>query len=327
MSKSCTFVNVFTFVVIFLLLFTNDACYKKKESSSVIKTSITGIGDPFILLHEGKYYMYATSASDGFKYFVSENLTDWEEGGYCYKNSPWGECDFWAPEVYYRKGKFYMIYSARWAKNHSLRLGVAVADKPEGPFIDIKNEPLFDYGYATIDATLFTDEDGKEYFYFVRDCSENVINGVHTSVIYYSAINEDLTALIGEPVKISEPDLPWELEKDSTWQWNEGPYVYKHAGKYYLNYSGNCYASRYYSIGCAVSDSPFGPFKKYDQPALKYKENEYSGPGHNMIFKGKDGKLYTAFHIHTHYDAPSGDRRACITEVYFDEKGEFKILP
>ena len=43
--------------------------------------------------------------------------------------------------------------------------------------------------------------------------------------------------------------------------------------------------------------------------------------------KGKDGKLYTAFHIHTNYDAPSGDRRACITEVYFDEKGEFKIKP
>ena len=41
----------------------------------------------------------------------------------------------------------------------------------------------------------------------------------------------------------------------------------------------------------------------------------------------KDGKLYTAFHIHTNYDAPSGDRRACITEAYFDENGEFKIKP
>ena len=45
------------------------------------------------------------------------------------------------------------------------------------------------------------------------------------------------------------------------------------------------------------------------------------------VIPAKDGKLYTAFHIHTNYDAPSGDRRACITEVYFDEKGEFKIKP
>ena len=238
----------------------------------MIKTSITGIGDPYILLHNGKYYMYATSAQDGFKYYVSENLTDWQEGGYCYKNSPWGENDFWAPEVYYKKGKFYMIYTARWKKNHSLRLGVAVADNPEGPFIDLKPEPLFDYGYATIDATLFTDDDGKEYFYFVRDCSENIINGVHRSVIYCSQIAEDYSSLIGEPVQISRPDLPWELEKDGDWQWNEGPVLLKRNGKYYLNYSANCYASRYYSIGCSESDNPLATTK--DSPAPAKSQNK-----------------------------------------------------
>ncbi len=290
----------------------------------MIKTSITGIGDPYVLLYGEKYYMYATSASDGFKYWTSENLFDWEEGGYCYKDSPWAECDFWAPEVYAKNGKFYMIYTARWRKNHSLRLGIAVADKPEGPFVDLKNEPLFDYGYATIDATLFTDDDGQEYFYFVRDCSENVINGVHTSVIYCSRISPDYTSLIGEPTEISRPDLAWELEKDSEWQWNEGPFVIKRDGKYYLNYSGNCYASRHYSIGVSESEGPLGPFKKYSKPVLKYKENEYSGPGHNMIFKGKNGKLYTAFHVHTNYDAPSGDRKAYIAKVYFED-GKLRI--
>lgn len=293
----------------------------------MIKTDITGIGDPYVLLVDGQYYLYATSASDGFKFFVSENLTDWREGGYCLKDHPWGECDFWAPEVYQRNGKFYMIYTARWKKNHSLRLGVAVADRPEGPFIDVKGEPLFDYGYATIDATLFTDENGEDYFYFVRDCSENVINGVHTSVIYCSKINKELTELIGEPVEISKPDQQWELEKDPAWQWNEGPVVLKRNGRYYLNYSANCYASRFYSIGCSEGDNPFGPFKKYSAPILEYKEGEYSGPGHNMIFEGKDGNLYTAFHVHTNYEAPSGDRRVCITEVRFDKQGKMIIEP
>lgn len=75
--------------------------------------------------------------ADGFKYFTSKNLTDWTKGGYCYKDSPWGENNFWAPEVYARNGKYYMIFTARWKEKHSLRIGVAVADSPEGEFKDL----------------------------------------------------------------------------------------------------------------------------------------------------------------------------------------------
>lgn len=103
----------------------------------MIRTEITGIGDPFILKDGDTYYMYATSAPDGFKYFTSKNLTDWTKGGYCYKDSPWGENNFWAPEVYARNGKYYMIFTARWKEKHSLRIGVAVADSPEGEFKDL----------------------------------------------------------------------------------------------------------------------------------------------------------------------------------------------
>lgn len=46
----------------------------------MIRTNITGIGDPFILKHGDTYYMYATSAPDGFRYFTSDNLIDWKEG-------------------------------------------------------------------------------------------------------------------------------------------------------------------------------------------------------------------------------------------------------
>lgn len=62
----------------------------------MIRTNITGIGDPFILKHGDTYYMYATSAPDGFLYFTSDNLIDWKEGEYCYRNSPWGENNFGA---------------------------------------------------------------------------------------------------------------------------------------------------------------------------------------------------------------------------------------
>ena len=293
----------------------------------MIKTKITGIGDPFVLVYEGVYYMYATSAKDGFKYYTSTNLTDWEDKGYCLKNSSWGECDFWAPEVFERNGKFYMIYTARWNKNHSLRIGVSVADKPSGPFEELTKGPLFDFGYAAIDATLHSDENGKEYLYFVRDCSENVIDGVHTSVIYVSEISKDYTRLLTQPIKISEPDCNWEVCNSPDWHWNEGPAVLKRGSTYYMCYSANCYASRDYSVGYSISKSPLGPFEKYkNNPVLKYGENDYSGPDHNSFFEGLDGKLYTAFHVHTDYDCPSGDRRACIAEVVFDNEGNLKIL-
>ena len=74
-----------------------------------------------------------------------------------------------------------------------------------------------------------------------------------------------------------------------------------------------------------MSDKPMGKFIKYDKnPILRYKENEFSGPGHNCFFTDKDGQLMTAFHIHTDYDKPSGDRRACIAPVRFD--GDVMII-
>ena len=96
---------------------------------------------------------------------------------------------------------------------------------------------------------------------------------------------------------------------------------------YYLNYSMNCYDNRHYSVGCEESDSPLGPFKKYENnPILKYKEFEFSGPGHNNFFRRiEDNKLLTSFHIHTDYYNPSGDRRFCIGIVTFDENNKMKI--
>ena len=294
----------------------------------MIRTNVKSIGDPFVILHGGKYYMYATSAEDGFLYWVSEDMQNWEKGGYCYSNPTWGYECFWAPEVYHLNGKFYLLYTARWSKNQSLRIGLAVANSPEGPFIDVKNEPLFDFGYAAIDATIFVDDDGKHYMYYSKDCSENVINGVHTSEIYGCEISSDLLTILSEPVKIITPDMPYEQFSGPNWLWNEGPFVIKRDGKYLLNYSTNCYGDKHYSLGVAQSESPLSGFKKYSKAVLTYEhaESDFSGPGHNCIFKGKDGNLYTSFHIHTYVDKPSGDRKAIIARVGFADNGEMQIL-
>lgn len=281
----------------------------------MIKTEITGIGDPFILRCGKGYYLYATDAPDGFKCFYSENLVDWRCKGYCYRGT-WGDGNFWAPEVYRRGDKYMLLFTARQKSTRSLRIGLAFSDSPEGPFTDSGEGPLFDFGYAAIDATAFFDDDGKAYMYYSRDCSENIVDGRHTSVIYGMEVDPGALTPLSEPIVVSAPDLQWEF-KSGDWRWNEGPAVIKRGGIYYLNYSANCYSTRDYSVGCSQAESPLGPFVKYAEPILVYRENEFSGPGHNHFFTDPDGKLYTTFHIHTDYDRPSGNRRACIAPVVF----------
>ena len=129
--------------------------------------------DPFVLLHEGKYYLYCTMESsnvpvghndfhtavrdqDGYCVYVSEDLHTWQNKGFCLRREDvQGDCWFWAPEVMHRNGKFYMVYSSQ---EH---IGMAVADSPLGPFK--QEEKRWLYEEKAIDGHMFTDDDGTVY--------------------------------------------------------------------------------------------------------------------------------------------------------------------
>ncbi len=294
----------------------------------MIYSQVTGIGDPFVLLYEDTYYMYATSSGDGFRVWTSRDLKSWEDRGLCYRREgSFGYECFWAPEVVRRSdGKFVMHFTARWKKNSSLRTGVAVADSPLGPFVEPEpGQPMFDAGYATIDAHCFTDADGRNYLLYVRDVAENIDEaGIHRSEIYLAPVDESLTKLTGEGTMILTPSGAQETTLGKDWWWNEGPFVLLHKGKYYLNYSYNCYDMREYSVGVAVADQISGPYEKVDRNLLRPRDG-LSGPGHNAYFRTREGQLMCAFHIHTDPEHPSGDRRACFTEACFDAEGRLKV--
>jgi len=291
---------------------------------------IKNIGDPFVLrASDGTYYCYATSASDGFKAWSSPDLVHWTDLGYVYKRkeNSWGESDFWAPEVVLYQGKYFMHYSARWSKNQSLRIGVARADSPRGPFVDISNQPMFDFDYAAIDGHVFFDDDGRRYFYYSRDCSENVVDGRHESHLYVAELNDDLISFKDEPRLIAKPEQGWETNAGAVWRWNEGPFVLKYQGKYYLMYSANFYASRSYSVGYAIGESPTGPFyKAAHNPVLYSRDAKISGPGHNSVTTSPNGKeLLIVYHVHTEPEHPSGDRQVCIDRMGFREDGTLYV--
>lgn len=292
----------------------------------MIITDIVKIGDPQILPYQGKYYCYATHAShysEGFHVWVSDDLIHWDEGVECFHAiASWGKSHFWAPEVVFHNGRFVMHYTAKSRELDSLRLGVAVADSPLGPFRDVHGRPMFDLGYATIDGSVLRCEEGN-FFYYSRDCSENIVDGIKTSQTYCVQMNDDLTEVVGEHRLMTTPTEEFErksLKNPKPHLWNEGPTVIRVGDRYVMNYSANYYATNDYAICMAVADHPMGPWKKArNNPVLSCRSDLF-GAGHNAFFTGTDGALYTSFHIQTNPQAPSGDRRVVIGRVSFSEK-------
>ncbi len=291
----------------------------------LIRTNVKGIGDPFVVNDGKQYYMYATSFEvEGFRVWRSQDLKNWECLGVCLDlQDSWTTENYWAPEVMYHEGRYLMYYTARRKADMSLRIGVAVADCPEGPFTDVYGGPMFDFGYAAIDAHVFIDEDGKPYFYYSKDCSENYApDGGRISEICVCEMTEDLLGLVGEPITLFGPSEDYDSMVVGDQSWNEGPYILKKDGEYYMTYSANFYASRDYCTCLAIAKSPMGPFVKTGKPIMTHKDvqSDFSGPGHNAFFTDKEGNLMNAFHIHTHEEAPSQDRKACICHAKV-EKG------
>ena len=297
-------------------------------NNKIIKTNINDIGDPMILLENDTYYMYTTA--DGgvpFHVYTSTDCKTFKDMGVCLSpEHTFASSDIWAPEVIKYENKYYMFYSGRSECDGIMHVQIAVSDSPLGPFKDIVKDPIVNIpGKSTIDGHCFIEND-KKYLFFSMDCATNIIDGIHTSQVYCVRLADDFKSIVGDYVFISTPTKEFEKISGPEWRWNEGPFVLKHNNKYYLTYSTNCYNSLWYSVGCYVSNNIMGPYVlQEEKPILSYIENEISGPGHNAFFVDKDGNLKCVFHIHTHYDAPSGIRTACISDAHFDENDKLVI--
>jgi beta-xylosidase len=322
----------------------NTECTDEKRHYSMISynnpVNISGIGDPFVLKpenpgFEGRYYLYATSSPIGFKVWSSDDLVHWNEKGLCYdgRKSMWAKDCFWAPECVEYRNRYYLFFSANWNHNpddevETFRIGAAVADSPFGPFVDLADEPLFDPGFPVIDANVFVDDDGAKYITYSRCCYKHKVRDFEESHIYGARLKDDMTGLVSDGVLLLQPCQEWENWSAHTGRrWNEGSFLFKRNGIYYIMFSANFYREKFYSIGYATSDKPLRLYRKYEgNPILMHDLPRLSGPGHSSLTTSPDGSdLLIVYHCHTDPEKGGGDRQVCIDRVTFDDDGVMGI--
>lgn len=270
-----------------LTLTANDKKTKIKNGST--QPNQMTLADPFIIKHDGWYYIYGTEDPEGIVVHRSQDMKTWskrcgkaKKGLAMHKDDVWGNRMFWAPEVYKIGNKFIMTYSS------DLHICYAESDSPCGPFKQTKKSPYLP-DERGIDASIFIDDNGKAYMFWVR-----LMKG--GNIIWVAEMTQDLRNIKIETAKelIDVEENTWEKRMGRI---AEGPLTIKYKGKYYLTYSCNDFRSQEYAVGFAVADNPLGPYKRYPQNPILHRHCGYAGTGHHAIFRDNK-RYYMVYHAH-----------------------------
>ena len=262
---------------------------------------IANAADPDIIYHNGYYYMYVTG--DHYPVYRSADLAKWEYVGLALPEVSWNidKRYMWAPDVEYINGKFYMAVTMGEAG-----FGIAVADKPEGPFVCAGDMPFLT---QTIDGHIFVDDDGRIYLYYTSWC-----NGRAYGIWGVEMDSDCLTPKWETEKLIFTPTEDWEKTMNMG-AIVEAPYMLKKDGIYYLVYSGSNYQADY-AVGYATSSSPLEGFVKSENNPILRGTADTRCTGHCSIITTPAGKMVMVYHVH---NSPSGvqPRHVAIDPVRF----------
>lgn len=255
-----------------------------------------GIGDPYVLRHNGKYYMYPSSSTaedgvTGVKVFSSDDLVNWTYEGFALEAEEAAQA--YAPEVIYYNGWFLMCQSGSQEVDGEVSVGtghyIYKSDSPTGPF-----EPLTDnFGYR-IDGSLWMDDAGEMYFMHCPISGD--ANG-----IYISKMDMSTMTPTGEDKKLN-------ASLDTGWV--EGPGLFRRGDILYLTYSGNKVTEDNYRVGYSylIGSDPWNI--GFTQPEdniliLETGPDNFRGLGHNSNVLGPNlDAWYAAYHNLVSTDGP-----------------------
>lgn len=298
--------------------------------------------DPFLLAdrERGIYFLYGTNMDtcDGvanldpfFEAWISQDLEEFE-GPYLVfrpRKGFWGVKHYWAPEVHFYKGFYYMFATFKGGIGEDRGTGILRAKRPEGPFVEHSKGHVTLKGHECLDGTLYVDQEGKPWIVFCHEWTE----------IYYGKIKalplkEDLTEPLHQnaiTIVDTEKDvLPWLRHMEDPRVHKKGfltdaPYFHRLPGGALLmiwsSYSVPGYMGSgeggYVIAGCLSRSGRLeGPWEHI--PELLLDKNT----GHSALFRDLDGKLRLISHCN---DTEHGQEQPIILDV-MEEKEKIKII-
>lgn len=274
--------------------------------------------DPEGVIFNKTYWVYPTYSAPYdeqtfFDAFSSPDLVHWtkHERILDVKSVTWAKRAVWAPSPVYANGKYYLFFAANDIQNDQEMggIGVAVADKPSGPFVDALGKPLIDKfqnGAQPIDPHVYIDDDGQAYLYYGgwRHCN-------------VTKLSKDLLSL----VPFDDGTTYREITPD---QYVEGPCMIKRGGRYYFMWSEGGWTGPNYSVAYAVADSPLGPFKRVGK-ILQQDKTVATGAGHHSIVHlPNTDTWYIVYHRRPLTETDANHRVTCIDHLYFNADGTIK---
>lgn len=274
--------------------------------------------DPEGIILNNNYWIYPTFSAPYkdqvfFDAFSSPDLVTWTKHARILDTSSvkWAKRALWAPAIIEKGGRYFLFFGANDIQNNQQAggIGVAVADKPAGPFKDHIGKPLIDKfhnGAQPIDQFVFKDEDGQHYLIYGgwRHCN-------------IAKLKDDFTGFIPFEDAATFKEITPE-------NYVEGPFMFKRQNKYYFMWSEGGWTGPDYSVAYAISDSPFGPFKRIGK-ILQQDANIATGAGHHSVIRvPKKDQWYIVYHRRPLTEKDGNSRVTCIDRMYFDKEGFIK---
>jgi beta-xylosidase len=278
-----------------------------------------GAADPDAQVYDGEVWVYSSQdrlmdstkhkshydAMDGYHAFSSKDMINWTDHGEILHSSDvsWANGGYlWAPGSARKNGKYYLYYPIK-DKNLQWKIGVAIGDKPAGPFKD-SGKPID--GIGGIDPKVFIDDDGGAYIY-------------NNSAI--------VAKLKPNMIELAEPTCKvvygsQEIMTTDTTRFSEGSYMHKMNGVYYYSYTS--LKNKKYYVMYAMGNNPYGPFEFKGPLAPKPQGVQ----DHHSIIEFR-GQWYYFYHIGLK-DLPAykelQGRIVSFDKLFYNEDGTIQMI-
>lgn len=302
-------------IPVFLACLALSACNRQPKPRAGNPVFPKQYADPEGIIFDNRYWIYPTYSAPYEEQvfldaFSSSDLVNWTKHSRIVDTAAikWIKRAMWAPAVVQKDNQYFLFFAGNDIKNDEQLggIGVAVADRPEGPYRDHLGKPLVDKFYngaQPIDQFVFRDKDGSYYMYYGgwRHCN-------------VAKLNADFTGF--------EPLPTGELFKEVTPEsYTEGPFMFIRNGKYYFMWSEGNWTGPDYAVAYAIADNPFGPFKRVAKILQPDPDMAVGAGHHSVIHEPRSDKYYIVYHRRPVTETDRHYRETCIDEMLFDENG------